>query len=107
MMLSKVAMKTTAAAAGIATAGILMASPALADPQVVAFGQSAEIPSANGAEAINYTVNNLQPSGHNDGIWYSDVTATGVRGNATLGQGSCQQNIACAMLWACYPPGEW
>lgn len=30
MMLSKVAMKTTAAAAGIATAGILMASPALA-----------------------------------------------------------------------------
>lgn len=52
-------------------------------PQTVAFGQSAEIPSANGAEAINYTVNNLQPSGHNDGIWYSDVTATGVRGNAT------------------------
>lgn len=83
MMLSTVAMKATAAAAGIATAGILMASPALADPQTVAFGQSAEIASANGAEAINYTVNNLQPSGHNDGIWYSDVTATGVRGNAT------------------------
>lgn len=82
-MLSKVAMKTTAVAAGVATAGILMATPALADPQALAFGQSAEVTSANGADAINYTVNNLQPSGHNDGIWYSDVTASSVRGNAT------------------------
>ena len=73
MMLSKVAVKTTAVAAGIATAGILMASPASADAQTVAFGQSAEIASANGAEAIDYTVNNLQPSGHNDGIWLFTV----------------------------------
>jgi hypothetical protein len=48
---------------------------------VVAFGQSAEIPSPGGA--INYTVQNLQPSGHNDGIWYSDVTAKAVTGSPT------------------------
>ncbi len=83
MMLSKVAMKTTAAAASIATAGILTATPAFADPEVVPFGQSAEISSANGAEVIDYTVNNLQPSGHNDGIWYSDVTARSVQGSPT------------------------
>ena len=58
-----------------------MATPALADPQVVAFGQSAEIPGTAGAGAINYTVNDLQPSGHNDGVWYSDVTAQGVSGS--------------------------
>ena len=38
--------------------------------------------SSNGG-TIDYTVSNLQPSGHNDGVWYSDVTATGVSGNAT------------------------
>ncbi|TAM69001.1 DUF1942 domain-containing protein [Mycobacterium sp.] len=81
MMLSKVAIKTTTVAAGIATAGIMMATPAWADPQVVAFGQSAEVSSANAA--IDYTVNNLQPSGHNDGIWYSDVTARSVSGSPT------------------------
>ena len=43
-----------------------MATPALADPEVVQFGQQAEIPSPGGA--INYTVGNLQPSGHNDGV---------------------------------------
>src|SRR5580693_6194083 len=80
-MFSKIAMKTMAAAAGIATAGILTATPALADPEVLALGQSAEIPRAGGA--INYTVSNLQPSGHNDGAWYSDVTARGVSGSPT------------------------
>jgi hypothetical protein len=80
-MFSKIAMKTMAATAGIATAGIVAATPALADPEVVGFGQSAEIPSPGGA--INYTVSNLQPSGHNDGVWYSDVTATGVSGSPT------------------------
>ncbi|MGC2796006.1 MAG: DUF1942 domain-containing protein, partial [Mycobacterium sp.] len=80
---SKIALKTTAAAAGIATAGVLMATPAVADPQAVAFGQSAEIPGTAGAGAINYTVSNLQPSGHNDGAWYSDVTAKGVSGSPT------------------------
>jgi hypothetical protein len=84
VMFSKLALKTKAvAAAGIATAGILTASPAMADPQAVAFGQSAEIPGAAGAGAISYTVGNLQPSGHNDGAWYSDVTARGVSGTPT------------------------
>jgi Domain of unknown function (DUF1942) len=80
---SKIALKTTAASAGLVMAGILAATPALADPQVVAFGQSAEIPGAAGAGAINYTVNDLQPSGHNDGVWYSNVTAQGVSGSPT------------------------
>src|ERR1700744_893113 len=77
----QIASKTTAVAAGIATAGILMATPAMADPEVVQFGQQAEIPSPGGA--INYTVGNLQPSGHNDGVWYSDVTAQAVSGTPT------------------------
>lgn len=77
-MFSEIATKATATAAALATAGILAATPALADPQVVGFGQSAEIPSAGGA--INYTVGKLQPSGHNDGIWFSEVTARAVSG---------------------------
>lgn len=80
-MFSKIAIKTTAAAAGIVTAGILTATSAFADPQTLSFGQSAEIPSSGGA--INYTVSNLQPSGHNDGIWYSEVTARAVTGSPT------------------------
>ncbi|ORV10744.1 DUF1942 domain-containing protein [Mycobacterium celatum] len=80
-MFSGIAIKTATAAVGIAAAGTLTATPALADPQVVGLGQSAEIPSPGGA--INYTVQNLQPSGHNDGIWYSDVTATAVSGTPT------------------------
>jgi hypothetical protein len=81
---SKTTLITTAAAAvGIATAGILTTTPAMADPQVVAFGQSAQIPGTAGAGAINYTVSDLQPSGHNDGAWYSDVTATAVSGSPT------------------------
>jgi hypothetical protein len=83
VMFSEIAIKTTAAAAGIATVGILTATPALADPQVVPFGQAAEVASAGGSEVIDYTVGNLQPSGHNDGIWYSKVTAKGVKGSAT------------------------
>ncbi|MGH3560663.1 MAG: DUF1942 domain-containing protein [Mycobacterium sp.] len=83
MMFSKIAMKTTAAAAGIATAGILTATPAFAGPEVLPFGQAAEISSSGGSDVINYTVGNLKPSGHNDGVWYSDVTARGVKGSAT------------------------
>jgi hypothetical protein len=82
-MFSEIAIKTTAVAAGIATAGILTATPALADPGVLPFGHTAEVASAGGSEVIDYTVGNLQPSGHNDGIWYSDVTAIGVKGSAT------------------------
>lgn len=81
MAFSKIALKTTAAAAGIVTAGILAATPAFADPQALPFGQSSEIPSPGGA--IDYTVGNLQPSGHNDGVWYSDVTAKAVSGTPT------------------------
>jgi uncharacterized protein DUF1942 len=80
-MFSPITLKTTAAAVGIATAGILVATPAFADPEVVLFGQTAEIPSPGGA--IDYTVRNLQPSGHNDGVWYSDVTAQAVSGSPT------------------------
>ncbi len=81
MTFSQFASKTMTAAAGIAAAGILAATPAFADPTAVPFGQRAEIPSPGGA--IEYTVVNLQPSGHNDGIWYSDVTARSVSGNPT------------------------
>lgn len=81
MAFSHIASKTMAAAAGIVFAGILAATPAIADPTAVMFGQRAEIPSPGGA--IEYTVVNLQPSGHNDGIWYSDVTARAVSGAPT------------------------
>lgn len=80
MAFSRMTLKTTATAAGIAAAGVLMATPAIADPQALAFGQTAELSNMGGT--IDYTVSNLQPSGHNDGIWYSDVTAKGVSGNA-------------------------
>ena len=81
MTFSRIAAKAMATAAGMATAGVLMATPAFADPQMLQFGQMAELSSNGGT--IDYTVSNLQPSGHNDGIWYSDVTAKGVSGNAT------------------------
>jgi hypothetical protein len=81
-MFPQIALKTTtAAAASIAAAGILAAAPAFADPQVLPFGQTAEIPSPGGA--IKYTVSNLQPSGHNDGVWYSDVIARADSGSPT------------------------
>ncbi|HEX7322566.1 MAG TPA: DUF1942 domain-containing protein [Mycobacterium sp.] len=80
-MSPNIAVKTAVAAAGVAMAGILAAAPALADPQVVPFGQTEEIQSPGGA--IEYTVGDLQPSGHNDGIWYSDVTARAVAGSPT------------------------
>jgi hypothetical protein len=81
-MFPQIALKMTAAAASIAAAGILAAAtPAFADPEVLRLGQTAEIPSTGGA--IDYTVSNLQPSGHNDGIWYSDVTAKAVSGSPT------------------------
>lgn len=81
MMFSQVAMKATAAAAGIVAAGVLTPIPAFAAPEVIPFGHSAEIRSAG--EVIDYTVGNLEPSGHNDGIWFSDVTARSANGYAT------------------------
>lgn len=80
-MFTRIARKTTFTAVGLAAAGILAAAPALADPEELQFGQSAEIPTLGGA--INYTVSNLQPSGHNDGVWYANVTAQGVSGTPT------------------------
>ncbi|WP_185746712.1 DUF1942 domain-containing protein [Mycolicibacter terrae] len=81
MMFSQIAKKTAVTAVGLTTAGMLAVAPASADPTVVGFGQTQEIQSPGGA--IDYTVKNLQPSGHNDGIWYSDVTATAVNGSPT------------------------
>ncbi|MEV0674661.1 DUF1942 domain-containing protein [Mycobacterium sp. NPDC050441] len=81
MAFSQIATKTLAVAAGITAAGIVAATPAFADPETLQFGQSAEVPSTGGA--IEYTVSNLQPSGHNDGIWYSDVTAQALSGSPT------------------------
>jgi hypothetical protein len=49
-----------------------MATPALADPQVVGFRQLAEIQGTGGVGTIDYTVSALHPSGHNDGVFYSD-----------------------------------
>lgn len=79
--MSTTALRTMAAAVGIAMAGMLAAAPASADPQVLPFGQRAEVPSPGGA--ISYTVGDIKPSGHNDGIWYSDVTAMAVAGSPT------------------------
>ena len=80
-MFSQIAKKTAVVGAGLTTAGMLAVAPASADPQVVGFGQTQEIQSPGGA--IDYTVSDLQPSGHNDGIWYSDVTAEAVSGSPT------------------------
>jgi hypothetical protein len=65
----------------LAAAGFLAAPSAIADPQALQFGQMTELSDMGGT--IDYTVSNLRPSGHNDGVWYSDVTAEGVSGNAT------------------------
>ncbi|OBJ52380.1 DUF1942 domain-containing protein [Mycobacterium sp. 1423905.2] len=81
MAFSHIASKVTATTAVLVAAGLVAATPAYADPQVLQFGQMAEISSLGGT--IDYTVSNLQPSGHNDGVWYSEVTAQGVSGNAT------------------------
>lgn len=75
------ALKATVAAAGLAAAGLLAPAPAFAEAEVLSFGQSAEIQSPGGT--IDYTVSNLQHSGHNDGVWYSDVTAKAVSGTPT------------------------
>ena len=60
MAFSHIALKTTAVTAVLAAAGLLAATPAFADPQVLQFGQMAELSSMGGT--IDYTVSNLQPS---------------------------------------------
>lgn len=81
MRISAIATKTVAAVAGVTTAAILTVTPAVAAPESVPFGQSAEITDNGGV--IDYTVAKVQPSGHNDGIWYSEVTAKSVQGTVT------------------------
>lgn len=49
---------------------------------------------------IDYTVSSLQPSGHNDGVWYSDVTAKGVSGNATPNIGDFNARAANSSTFA-------
>ena len=83
MKFSAITTTAAAAAAGAATAAILTATPATAAPQVVPFGQDAQVTSSEAGGVIDYTVGRLQPSGHNDGIWYSDVTAEAVSGSPT------------------------
>jgi hypothetical protein len=76
-------MKTAAAAAGIAAAGVLTATMANADPNPMPFGRTAAVGGAAGAEVADYTVRDLQPSGNNDGVWFSDVTVTAGKGTVT------------------------
>ncbi|MGV0624664.1 DUF1942 domain-containing protein [Mycolicibacter minnesotensis] len=81
MFFSQIAKTTAAAAAGLAMAGTLAVAPASAGPQVVGFGQTQRVDMPDGG--IDYTVRSLLPSGHNDGIWFSDVTARSVKGSPT------------------------
>lgn len=71
-MFSAISIRTTVGAAGIAAAAILTASPAWANPVVVNVGTAEQV------SGVDYTVNDLNPSGNNDGIWYADVTAKAV-----------------------------
>jgi hypothetical protein len=76
-------LKTTAGAIGIAAAGILTATTASANPDVVPFGHMASLSGAGGSQVTDYTVGNIQPSGHNDGVWFADVTAKSAKGTVT------------------------
>jgi hypothetical protein len=95
---SHIASKISAGTAILAAAGVVAATPAFADPQLLPFGQMAEISSMGGT--IDYTVSSLQPSGHNDGVWYSDVTAKGVSGNATPNIGDFNARAANSSTFA-------
>lgn len=83
MTISKLSIKTAAGAAAIAAAATLTAVPALAKPDVVPFGGTAEMHGAGGAEVTGYTVRDLQPSGNNDGVWFADVTVRADKGAVT------------------------
>ena len=60
MKVTKTAIKTAAAAGGIAVASVFAATPASAAPNIQGFGTSE--PLIDGALVTNYTVSNLQPS---------------------------------------------
>lgn len=80
---SSMTLKTAAGAAGLAAAGAVTAVPADASPSVAPMGTMEQISGANGAEVTDYTVNNLRPSGHHDGVWFADVTAKAAKGPVT------------------------
>lgn len=80
---SSMTLKTAAGAAGIAAAGAVTAIPADASPSVAPMGTMEQVSGANGAEVTDYTVNDLQPSGHHDGVWFADVTAKAAKGVTT------------------------
>ncbi len=83
MSFSTLTLKTAAGAVGITAAGILTAATASANPDVVPFGHMAALTGAGGSQVTDYTVGNVQPSGHNDGIWFTDVTVTSAKGTVT------------------------
>lgn len=83
MTFSGFTVKIAAGAAAIAAAGILTSPAASADPTIQRFGTTERLVSANGAEVRDYTVKNLQPSGNNDGVYFSDVTVQAVQGVVT------------------------
>jgi uncharacterized protein DUF1942 len=60
MKVTKTAIKTAAAAGGIAVASVFAATPASAAPNIQGFGTSE--PLIDGPLVTNYTVSNLQPS---------------------------------------------
>jgi hypothetical protein len=83
MSFSALKVRTAAAAIGLAAAGVITAVPASAAPQNVPFGKTAAISAAAGTEVADYTVKDLQPTGNNDGVWFSDVTVTAGKGDVT------------------------
>jgi len=72
--------KTAVAGAGLAAAAIFSVTPASAAPPKP-FGAMEQSVGPYGNEVADITVKNLQPSGNNDGIWYSDVTIKSVKGH--------------------------
>ena len=84
MTFSAITIKAAAGAAGITAAGLLTATTAFAAaPTFARFGTTEQFAGARGQEVTDYTVRDLLPSGHNDGVWYSDVTVKAVKGDVT------------------------
>jgi Domain of unknown function (DUF1942) len=84
MTFCAIASKAAAGAAGIVAAGLLTATTAFAAaPTFGRFGAMQQFVSASGQEVTDYTVRDLLPSGHNDGVWYSDVTVKAAKGDVT------------------------
>lgn len=87
----KIVRKTATGAAGLVTAAIMTVAPAVADPNtdptpganVVPFGQTATLSGGAGSEITDYTVGPVQPSGRNDGVWFSDVSVKAEKGPVT------------------------